>query len=83
VAAAATSVIGLAMISFGASLEPALETLGDLQAALPVTVVGVLPTVHPSRPTSQSSLRRKLMRYAAIVVGILTLAAVAWLLLRA
>jgi hypothetical protein len=72
---AMTSVIGLGMISFGAALEPVLSSIGELQALLPVPVLGVVPAVHPAQPT-QSALRRRLARYAAILSGLFLLIAV-------
>ena len=75
---AATSVVGLGMISYGASLEPALASVGELQSALPVPVLGVLPAVHPARSAGQSASRRRLMQATAIASGLLLLIAVAW-----
>ena len=46
---AATSIVGLGMISLGASLEPALSSIAELQALLPVPIVGVIPATHPGR----------------------------------
>ncbi len=76
---AATSVIGVGMISFGASLEPALSNMGELQALLPVPIVGVVPAVHPARSAAVSTARRRLARYASIAAGIALLTVVAWL----
>jgi hypothetical protein len=75
---ATTSVIGLGMIFFGASLEPTLSSIGELQAVLPVPIVGVVPAVHPGRRSPRSALVRRLARYATMVLGAMLLAVVAW-----
>jgi hypothetical protein len=76
---AATSVVGLGMISFGASLEPLLCSTSDLRDLLPVPIVGVLPAVHPGR---KSAFSRSLARLMAIIAGLLAMAAVGWLFVR-
>ncbi len=76
--AAATSVVGLGMISFGASLEPALSSVGELQSVLPVPVLGVLPAANPARSSGKSAFRQRLTRAIVIASGLLMLVAVAW-----
>jgi hypothetical protein len=78
---ATTSVVALAIISFGASFEPALASVAELQAVLPVPVFGVVPAAHPARSPARSALRRRVARSVAIAFGLLMLAAVAWFFL--
>jgi hypothetical protein len=75
---AGTSVVGLGMISFGASLEPVLTSVGELQSVLPVPVLGILPAVHPTQSSGRSAFRRRLARAFTIAFGLLLIAAVAW-----
>ena len=75
--AATTSVLAIGMISFGASLEPALASVAELQSVLPVPVFGVVPAVDPARSTMRSAFRHRLARAAAIASGLLLLVAVA------
>ena len=77
---ATTSVVALGMISFGASLEPALSSVAELQSVLPVPVFGVVPAVHPARSPTRSASRRRLARAIAIVSGLLLIVAAAWFL---
>ena len=79
---ATTSIIGLGMISIGASLEPAISSLAELQALLPVPIVGVIPAAHPGRRRAVSALRQRLARWGWITAGLAVWFAVAWLLLR-
>ena len=79
---ATTSVIGLGMISIGASLEPAISSLAELQALLPVPIVGVIPAAHPGRRRTASALRQHLARWGWISAGLAVWVAVAWLLVR-
>jgi hypothetical protein len=76
---AATSVIGLGMISFGASLEPALSSVAELQSVLPAPVLGVVPAAYPVRSNVRSAFRRRVVRAFAIVSGMVLLALVMWL----
>ena len=79
---AATSIVGLGMISLGASLEPALSSIAELQALLPVPIVGVIPATHPGRRWAASALRRRLARWGWMTAGLAVLFAVAWLFFR-
>lgn len=79
---AATSIVGLGMISLGASLEPALSSVAELQALLPVPIVGVIPATHPGRRRPASALHRRLARWGWMTAGLAVLLAVAWLFLR-
>ncbi|MEI8374458.1 MAG: hypothetical protein WCJ35_16665 [Planctomycetota bacterium] len=79
---AATSIIGMGMISLGASLEPALSSIAELQALLPVPVVGVIPATHPGRRMVASAPRRRLARWGWITAGLTVLLAVVWLFFR-
>ncbi len=76
---AVTSIIGLGMISLGASLEPALSSIAELQALLPVPIVGVIPATHPGCRTATSAPRRRLARLGWITAGLAVLVAVVWL----
>ena len=79
---AATSVIGLGMISFGASLERPLSSISELQAVLPVPIVGVVPAAHPSRRSASSLPRLWAGRVLAITAGLALLSAAAWLVVQ-
>jgi hypothetical protein len=79
---AATSIVGLGMISLGASLEPALSSIAELQALLPAPVVGVIPATHPGRRCTTSPLRRRLARWSWMIAGLVVLFAVVWLFFR-
>ena len=81
-AAATTSVFGLGMISFGASLSPAVSSIGELQALLSVPILGVVPATDASQNSGRSAARRRAARFFAILSGLLLLLAVAWLLVR-
>jgi hypothetical protein len=76
---AATSLVGLAMISLGASLEPALSSIAELQALLPAPIVGVIPATHPGRRWTASAFRRRLARCGWITAGLAVMFAVGWL----
>ncbi len=75
---AATSIVGLGMISYGASLEPALASIAELQSALPVPVLGVLPAVHPAPSARRSASRQRFMQATVIASGLAMLIAMAW-----
>ena len=79
---AATSIVGLGMISLGASLEPALSSIAELQALLPAPIVGVIPATHPGRRSAASTLRRRLARWGWVTAGLVVLFAVIWLFFR-
>jgi hypothetical protein len=79
---AATSIVGLGMISLGASLEPAIASITELQALLPVPIVGAIPAAHPHRRSRSSALRRRLACCGWIAAGLAVLFAVAWLFVR-
>ena len=76
---ATVSIVGLGMISLGASLEPALSSITELQALLPAPVVGVIPATHPGRRSATSALRQRLARWGWMTAGLVVLLAVAWL----
>jgi hypothetical protein len=80
--AAATSLIGLGMISFGVSLEPAVSTIAELQSLVTAPILGVVPATHPSQP-GRSTVRRQFVRCMTILSGSLLLVAVGWFLFRA
>ena len=80
-ATAATSVIGLGMISFGAAMEPVISSVADLQALLPVPVLGVFPARHPVRRRRASALGLRLARWAWMAAGMAALVA-AWMLAK-
>ncbi len=79
---ATTVVVGLGMISMGASLEPTLSSIAELQALLPAPIVGVIPALHPTRRPAVSALRRRLARWGWVTAGLTVLVAVAWLFFR-
>lgn len=79
-AAGTTSVVGLGMISFGATLAPTVSSIGQLQALLPVPILGVVPATESRAGSARSPLARRLARYGAVLLGLFTLAAVAWVL---
>jgi hypothetical protein len=79
---ATTSIIGLGMICFGASLEPALSSIAELQSLVPVPVVGLVPAAHPSRCRTGSPLRQRLARWGWMSAGLALLFVVVWLLFR-
>jgi capsular polysaccharide biosynthesis protein len=79
VAAATTSVVGLGMISYGASLAPAVSTIGELQALLPVPILGVVPVTDSRGNPARSALGRRLIRCLALLMGLLLLGGVAWI----
>jgi hypothetical protein len=66
------------MISFGASLEPTLSSVAELQSVLPAPVLGVVPAAHPSRSTGRSAFRNRVGQAAAILAGVILLALVGW-----
>ncbi len=78
---ATTSLVGLGMVSLGASLEPAISSLSQLRTLLPVPIVGVIPATYPGR-RSVSAWHRHLARYAWVTAGLGVLLAVAWLILH-
>lgn len=78
---ATTSLVGLGMVSLGASLEPAISSLSQLRALLPVPIVGVIPAAYPGR-RSVSAWHRRLARYAWVTAGLSVLLAVVWLILH-
>jgi hypothetical protein len=80
-AAATSSVIGLALISYGASLAPAVSNISELQALLPVPVLGVVPATDGLAPPP-STRRRRAVRCATIVAGLLVLLAIVCVLVR-
>ena len=79
---AATSIVGLGMVFLGVSLEPALSSIAELQAILPVPVVGVIPATHPGRRRAASAMRRRLARWGWMSAGLALLFVVVWLLFR-
>ena len=79
---ATTAIVGLGMVSLGASLEPALSSIAELQALLPAPVVGVIPAVHPTRRPRESALRQRLTRWGWMTAGLTVLVVVAWLFFR-
>jgi len=79
---ATTSVVGLGMISLGASLEPAISSIGQLQAILPAPVVGVIPATYPSRRSTTAPQRRRLARWGWITAGLVVLFVVVLLFFR-
>ena len=76
---ATTSLVGLGMISMGASAEPVLSSIADLQGLLSVPIVGVIPAAHPGRRAASSAQRRRLARWGWMTAGLAVLTAVAWL----
>lgn len=80
-ATATTSIFGLGMIFLGASLEPTISTIAELQALLPAPIVGVVPATHPSRRSASSALRRRLARWGRMAAGVALLGATAWIFL--
>ncbi len=79
---ATTALVGLGMISFGASLEPALSSIAELQALLPVPIVGVIPATQPGRRCAASGRRWRLVRWGWMTAGLSVLSAVAWVFFR-
>jgi hypothetical protein len=77
---AATCVVGLGMICLGASLEPSLTSVAELQSVLPVAIVGVVSAVHPSRRRIRGLLPQQVSRWAWVAAGLAVLAAVVWLI---
>ena len=82
-ATATTAVLGLGMVSFGASLEPALSSVAELQALLPAPVVGVISATLSGRRRTVSPLRRRLTRWGSMTAGLAVLFSVAWLFFQA
>lgn len=80
VAASLTSLVGLAMISRGAALEPSINSVATLQTLLPVPIVGVVPTAHAVRTSAISDVRRRTMRATWIGAGSVAMLAVAWMI---
>jgi hypothetical protein len=80
--AATTSLVGLSMISHGASLEPVLSNIAELQALLFAPVVGVIPAAHPVRRWPSSERYRKLARWSWMAAGLAVLLAVVWIIVR-
>ena len=80
-AAAVSSVIGLGMFSYGASLAPSVAKIGDLQSLLPVPILGVVPATDGAK-LARSAVRRKAVRLLTVAVGLVVLLAVAWLVVR-
>ncbi len=76
---ATTSIVGLGMISVGASMEPALSTLAELQAVVTAPIVGVIPATHPSRRRASSARRQRLARWGGVTAGLALLVATAWI----
>ena len=79
---AATSIVGMRLISVGAALEPAIASIAELQDLLPVPIVGVIPATHPGRRSALSPLRRRLIRWGSMAAGLAVLLAVAWFFFR-
>ncbi|MGA2256877.1 MAG: hypothetical protein ABSG53_19675 [Thermoguttaceae bacterium] len=75
---ATASIVGLGMISLGASLEPVISSIAELQTLLPAPIVGVIPAANPGRrPTSP--FRQRLARWGWMAAGLVVLFAVVWL----
>jgi hypothetical protein len=79
---ATTSIVGLGMISLGASLEPSLSSIAELQALLPAPIVGVIPATLPGSRRAASPMGRRLARWGWMAAGLAVLFAVAWILFR-
>ena len=79
---ATTSIVGLGMISLGASLEPVLSSVAELEDVLPVPVVGVIPATHPCRRSAASPLHRRLACWGWVTSGLVVLFAVVLLFVR-
>ena len=60
----------------------AVGSIAELQALLPVPIVGVIPATHPGRRRAASPLRRRLARWGWMAAGLAVLLAVAWLFFR-
>ena len=73
--AAGTSIVtGLAMISTGAAIQPSLATVAELQAVLPVPIVGIIPETDPNCPSAGRRSRQRLFRVVLMVAGLLVMA---------
>jgi len=79
---AATSIVGLGMISLGASLEPAVSSIAEVQALVPAPVVGVIPAAYPGRRRATSPRRSRLARWCWMTAGLFVLFVVVLLFFR-
>ena len=70
-AAGVTTVMGLGMISAGASIEPPLTTVAQLESALHVPIIGVVPSTDVSDEPPTATGRPRLARWLLIFAGVL------------
>lgn len=68
-----TSVVGLALISAGAGIEPVLTSVDQVEAALSVPVVGVVPGQSTEESAARPG-RQRLVRLLLVLGGLLVLA---------
>lgn len=74
-AAGVTMVTGLGMISAAMAIEPTAATVAEIQAALRVPIVGVIPQLDPAaKASAKRSRRQRLLRMTLIITGLLILA---------
>jgi hypothetical protein len=74
VATGLTMVLGLGMIAAGAAIEPPLMTTAQLEAALALPVVGIVPACSGSLAATPRAHRQGLLRWALVLCGVLALA---------
>ena len=69
-----TMVTGLGMISTAMAIELPVATMAELEAALPVPIVGLVPQLDPTRASAGRSRGQRLLRMVLVVAGLLVLA---------
>jgi capsular polysaccharide biosynthesis protein len=73
-AAGLSTIAGLGMIVAGAAIEPRLATVHEVQTAVHVPVLAVLPQDRPSNRPRESAGRQRLLRAALMVLGVALMA---------
>jgi hypothetical protein len=85
-ATAMASIVALGMICRGASWEPLLTSVAELQSLLPAPVVGVIPADPeyrvPDPGRRPASANRRAARWAWMAAGLAILLALAWVFFR-
>ncbi len=73
-AAGAGTAGGAAMVSVAAATVPALTTVAEVEAALPVPIVGTIPATDPADRMRKARRRSRLIRWMMLLGGLLLIA---------
>ncbi len=78
---ATISLVGLAMVSLGAAVEPAATSVLEVEMLLSAPVLGVVPAIQPGRRPAERRTRL-LVRWGWVAAGLVVLGLVVWLIAR-